>query len=67
MWSKIRTSHHQVGHKGLALSWHGDSRDNGDNGIPELRASTGQVAVLQFLAALCCMSGEGVKVYPKQK
>lgn len=56
-----------MGHKGLALSWHGDSRNNGDNGIPELRASTGQVAVLQFLAALCCMSGEGVKVYPKQK
>ena len=36
MWSKIRSPCHQGSHKGLALSWHGDSADNGNNGVPEL-------------------------------
>ena len=36
MWSKIRSPCHQASRKGLALSWHGDSNDNGNNGVPEL-------------------------------
>lgn len=67
MWSKIKTPCHQASHKGLALSCHGDNRHNGHNGVAELRASTGQVAVLQFLAALCCVRSEGVTVDLKEK
>lgn len=54
MWSKIKTPCHQGSDRFLALSWHGDNRDNGSNGLPDPRASAGQVAVLQFQAALCC-------------
>lgn len=56
-WSKTRTPCRLSSHKGLALSWHGDSRNNGHNGAPELGAPTGQ-SPLQFQTALCCMSRE---------
>lgn len=52
MWSKIVTSCHQASHKGLALSWHGDSRDNGNNGVPEWRGlcgSSGRPSVCKSL------------------
>lgn len=34
--SKIKTSRHRGSHKGRTPGWHGDSRNNGNNGLPKL-------------------------------
>lgn len=59
MWSKIETSCHYASDNSLTPCWHGDGGNNDNNGASNLRASTGQVAVLQFLSALGCGGCEG--------